>query len=79
MIRMGCYNPFFYSLNIFNMILKPAQIADLRVRVALCGASGIGKTHYAIEQSKGLPIKGDIAIIDTEAGSAAVINQFATE
>ena len=61
------------------MILKPAQRADSRVRVALYGASGSGKTYSAIELAKGLTIKGDIAIIDTEAGSAAVINQFATE
>ena len=79
MVRRGCYSPLFYSLNILNMILKPAQRADSRVRVALYGASGSGKTYSAIELAKGLTIKGDIAIIDTEAVSAAVINQFATE
>jgi hypothetical protein len=52
------------------MILKPAQRADSRVRVALYGASGSGKTYSAIKLAKGLSINDTIAIIDTESGSA---------
>lgn len=52
------------------MILKPAKRSASRVRVALYGASGSGKTYSALQLSKGLTINNNIAVVDTEAGSA---------
>ena len=52
------------------MILKPAKRSASRVRVALYGASGSGKTYSALELAKGLTVNNNIAVVDTEAGSA---------
>jgi len=52
------------------MILKPAERSASRVRIAVYGASGSGKTYSALQLAKGLTVKQNIALIDTEAGSA---------
>ncbi len=50
-------------------MFKKAQKQFIKLRMAIIGASGCGKTYTALKIAKGLG--GKIAVIDTEHGSAA--------
>lgn len=50
-------------------LFKPATATISKARIALCGASGSGKTYSALAIAEGLG--GNIVCIDTERGSAA--------
>jgi len=52
------------------MEFKKAQRSQSRLRLALMGTSGSGKTYGALQIARG--IGGRIAVIDTERGSAAL-------
>lgn len=52
------------------MEFKKAQKNESRLRIAISGASGSGKTYSALRIAKG--IGGNIAVIDTERSSASL-------
>ena len=52
------------------MEFKKAQKSESRLRIAISGASGSGKTYSALRIAKG--IGGKIAVIDTERSSASL-------
>lgn len=52
------------------MIFKPAQLTKAKLRLAITGPSGGGKTYSALAIASAFP--GKIAIIDTEEGSSPI-------
>lgn len=58
------------------MHLKPANKGNVRMRIALHGPSGSGKTYSALQLAYGLSKTQNIAIIDTEASSAALYSHL---
>lgn len=58
-------------------MFKKAQRTEARLRLALCGVSGAGKTYSALLIAKGLlGGKGKIGMIDTERGSGALYSHM---
>ena len=58
-------------------MFKKAQRTEARLRLALCGASGSGKTYSALLIAKGLLNgEGRIAMIDTERGSGQLYSHM---
>ena len=53
-------------------MFKKAQRKKVKLRKALEGPSGTGKTYSALKIAKGLCPNGKIAVIDTENGSASL-------
>lgn len=54
-----------------NIVLRKAQRASAKIKMAITGASGAGKTYSALVLAKGLASSMDkVAVIDTENGSA---------
>ena len=58
------------------MKLKLAQRSESRMRIALCGPSGSGKTYSALEHAFGLTRNKNIAVVDTESGSASLYSHL---
>ena len=58
------------------MKLKLAQRSESRMRIALCGPSGSGKTYSALELAFGLTRNKNIAVVDTESGSASLYSHL---
>jgi len=58
-------------------MFKKAQRTEARLRLALCGASGSGKTYSALLIAKGLLNGvGKIAMVDTERGSGQLYSHM---
>lgn len=58
-------------------MFKQAQKQNSYLKIALTGPSGSGKTYSALRLAKGLTDNGNIAVIDTENGSASLYsNKF---
>lgn len=55
-------------------VFKKAERKQSKLRLALCGVSGSGKTYSAIKIAKGLG--GKIALIDTENGSGSLYSDI---
>lgn len=53
-------------------MFKKASRQQAKLRLALCGVSGSGKTYSALKLAKGMGFSGKIAFIDTEFGSASL-------
>lgn len=54
------------------MKLEQATRSNSFMKLAIFGCSGSGKTYSALQLAKGLTKNNQIAVIDTEAGSAAL-------
>jgi energy-coupling factor transporter ATP-binding protein EcfA2 len=56
-----------------TLVFAPATKSASKARIALCGPSGSGKTYTALSLAARLAerIEGNIAVIDTERGSAS--------
>jgi hypothetical protein len=64
------------SPNILPSFKKAARKANF-IRLALCGASGSGKTFSALMLARGLVGNGKIAVIDTERASSNLYSDLA--
>lgn len=58
------------------MKLEQATRSNSSRRLAIHGPSGSGKTYSALQLAKGLTKNNQIAVIDTEAGSAALYSNL---
>ena len=58
------------------MKLEQATRSNSSMRLAIHGCSGGGKTYSALQLAKGLTKNNQIAVIDTEAGSAALYSNL---
>jgi len=58
------------------MKLEQATRSNSSMRLAIFGCSGGGKTYSALQLAKGLTKNNQIAVIDTEAGSAALYSNL---
>ena len=58
------------------MKLEQATRSNSSMRLAIHGPSGSGKTYSALQLAKGLTKNNQIAVIDTEAGSAALYSNL---
>lgn len=58
------------------MKLEQATRSNSSMRLAIHGGSGGGKTYSALQLAKGLTKNNQIAVIDTEAGSAALYSNL---
>lgn len=56
---------------------KKAQRKKAKLRLGLDGPSGSGKTYSALLIAKGLSLESNIAVIDTENGSASLYSHLA--
>ena len=56
-------------------MFRKAQRAQAKLRIALCGVSGSGKTYSALKLAQGLG--GKIAMLDTECGSGELYSDIA--
>lgn len=54
------------------MAFKKAERKQVKLKLALCGVSGGGKTYSALLLAKGLANGGKIAVVDTENESASL-------
>ncbi len=58
------------------MKLEQATRSNSFMKLAIFGCSGSGKTYSALQLAKGLTKNNQIAVIDTEAGSAALYSNL---
>lgn len=58
------------------MKLEQATRSNSSMRLAIHGPSGSGKTYSALQIAKGLTKNNQIAVIDTEAGSASLYSNL---
>lgn len=64
----GCISVYFDLIGDSKMLIRKAERKKAKLRMALCGVSGSGKTRGAIKIAEGLG--GKTVFIDTENGSA---------
>ena len=57
-------------------MFQKAQRTQAKLRLALCGPAGSGKTYSALLIAKGLAPEGRIALIDTERGSGSLYSHL---
>jgi DNA polymerase III epsilon subunit-like protein len=60
-----------------DIMFTKAQRTQAKLRLALCGPAGSGKTYSALLIAKGLAPEGRIALIDTERGSGSLYSHLA--
>jgi hypothetical protein len=60
------------------MSFRKATRKQAKLRLALCGPAGSGKTYSALQIAQGLAPEGKIALVDTEAGSGELYADIAT-